>query len=57
MIMEVCYAWMCLEWGKWKADEYFYTADPVGPFLFIKFLFHTALAPITATVDLFRRVK
>lgn len=56
MLMEFYYLYMCLEWGNWKANEYSYLTDrddlSERHFLFV---FHTVLAPITATVDLFKR--
>lgn len=56
MFMGICYLWGCLQWGNWKADEYKYNTESPNRWKeYTLLLVHTTVAPITATIDLFKR--
>ncbi len=57
VLMEGCYGIMCLQYGWHKMREASYLYSRKGVALILIFYYHTVLAPITGTIDLFKRVK
>lgn len=58
MFMGICYLIMCLQygWHKIREEKYLYGVTNLIELFFVGALY-SYTAPITATVDLFRRVK
>jgi hypothetical protein len=55
-LMAFCYAWMCIQWGSWKQDEYLYFTEKLDIYKgYFIFLLHTIIAPLSATWDLLKR--